>query len=288
MKTLPPLPVLQAFEAAARLGAFSRAAAERHVTPGAISRHVQTLEHWCGEALFVRNGPHITLTEAGKALRQSLAEPLQALHDALTSPGGPAAAQSLHVFTLPSIATSLLLPNLGTFRAQHRHIRLSLLTQYQMMSLPPVLPVVAVRYGPFDPAGLTCHRSPEESHLAVAAPAWLARYGSDPQAWPAQERLRHSDTPWPERIGRGARLKAAEGMECNDAALVLAAARAELGVAWTRRRLAADDLAEGRLTVVPGSEIPAGRSYSLAYRSELSGHPAVAAFRDWLLPILAA
>lgn len=285
MKTLPPLPVLQAFEAAARLGAFSRAATERHVTPGAISRHIQTLEHWCGEALFVRNGPHIVLTEAGKALRTSLAEPLQALHDALTLPGGTAVAQSLHVFTLPSIAVSLLLPNLGDFRARYPHIRLSLLTQYQIMSLPPVLPVVAVRYGLFDPAGLTCHRSPEENHVAAATPDWLARYGTDPQAWPTSERLRHSGTPWPQRIGRG-RLPVAEGIEFNDAALALAAARDGLGVVWTRRRLMAQDVADGRLVEIQQTEAPGGQTYSLAYRSELDGHPAVSAFRDWLLPIL--
>ncbi|MBW8882203.1 MAG: LysR family transcriptional regulator, partial [Asticcacaulis sp.] len=230
MKTLPPLPVLQAFEAAARLGSFSRAARERHLTAGAISRHIQALEHWRGEPLFSRNGPHVALTEAGRALRHSLTEPLQALHDALAAPGGPAAAQSLHVFTLPSIAVSLLLPNLEAFRARHPHIRLSLLTRYEMMSLPPVLPVVAVRYGVFDATGLTCHRAPEEAHFAAATPAWLSRYGSDPGAWPAGEMLRHSGTPWPQRLGR-TKLPAAEGIEFNDAALALFGGGVALGLA---------------------------------------------------------
>lgn len=40
---LPPLYALRAFEAAARLGSFSKAAELLNVTPGAISRHIRTL-----------------------------------------------------------------------------------------------------------------------------------------------------------------------------------------------------------------------------------------------------
>ncbi|MBW8882527.1 MAG: hypothetical protein JF615_14235, partial [Asticcacaulis sp.] len=52
-----------------------------------------------------------------------------------------------------------------------------------MMSLPPALPVVAVRFGVFDEAGLTVHRSPEEDFLAVASPDWIARHGTDAAHW---------------------------------------------------------------------------------------------------------
>ncbi|MFP4899770.1 LysR family transcriptional regulator, partial [Paraburkholderia sp. BR14261] len=41
---LPPLNALRAFEAAGRLGSFKDAAAELHVTPGAVSQHVRLLE----------------------------------------------------------------------------------------------------------------------------------------------------------------------------------------------------------------------------------------------------
>ncbi|HDT6048004.1 TPA: LysR family transcriptional regulator, partial [Raoultella planticola] len=44
--SMPPLYALRAFETAARLGSFSKAAAALHVTPGAISRHISTLEAW--------------------------------------------------------------------------------------------------------------------------------------------------------------------------------------------------------------------------------------------------
>ncbi|HBK47023.1 MAG TPA: transcriptional regulator, partial [Xanthomonadaceae bacterium] len=54
--SLPPLAALRAFEAAARLQSVSRAADELHVTHGAVSRHVRSLEQALGTALFARQG----------------------------------------------------------------------------------------------------------------------------------------------------------------------------------------------------------------------------------------
>ena len=44
----PPLNALRAFEAAARLGGFAKAAEELSVTPGAVAQHVKALEAWTG------------------------------------------------------------------------------------------------------------------------------------------------------------------------------------------------------------------------------------------------
>lgn len=51
-RPLPPLNALRAFEAAGRLGSFKDAAAELHVTHGAISQQVRLLEEWFGASLF--------------------------------------------------------------------------------------------------------------------------------------------------------------------------------------------------------------------------------------------
>ena len=263
-----------------------RAAAERHLTPGAISRHIQTLSHWYGAPLFTRHGPQVTLTPEGRNLQSRLAEPMQALHNALSPNTQTRRETPLTLLTLPSIAESLILPNLKTFHDNHPHIRLSIQTQYAMMSLPPALPVVAVRYGPFDEAGLTVHRSPEETHLAVAAPDWIAQHGTNPTHWPPQSMLRHTDTAWPARLNK-LRLPRPEGLEVNDAALLLSAARKGLGVIWTRHRLAQADLDVGTLHAIPDCHAPSGRFYALVCRSELSQHPAITAFRDWLLPHMA-
>lgn len=63
-----PLSSLFAFEAAGRLGSFTRAADELGVTQAAVSKQIVALEDWTGQRLFHRKPRHVELTEAGQAL----------------------------------------------------------------------------------------------------------------------------------------------------------------------------------------------------------------------------
>jgi LysR family glycine cleavage system transcriptional activator len=64
MRSLPPLPWLRSFEAAARLLSFTAAANELGLTQSAISQQIRLLEAHLGEPLFYRRGRGIALTEA--------------------------------------------------------------------------------------------------------------------------------------------------------------------------------------------------------------------------------
>ena len=181
-RTLPPLAALQAFEAAARWGSFTLAARERHLTHSAISRAVQSVEHWCGEALFTRHGPRVRLSPAGERLRERLAEPLQALHAAL-GPGqrrqaAPPVRLPLALFTLPSLAATCLIPRLADLAAQAPQLQLTLHTGYELHSLPPLQPAVALRVGRFERHGLRLWPLWRDRLVAVATPAWTTLHGS--------------------------------------------------------------------------------------------------------------
>lgn len=65
---LPPLNAIKAFEAAARLGSFTRAAEELNVTHGAVSRQIRLLEDWLGVRLFLRTSRNAVPTQAGSEL----------------------------------------------------------------------------------------------------------------------------------------------------------------------------------------------------------------------------
>src|SRR5271155_1172131 len=65
---LPPLNAIKAFEAAARLGGFTRAAEELNVTHGAVSRQIRLLEDWLGAPLFLRTSRNAVPTRAGTEL----------------------------------------------------------------------------------------------------------------------------------------------------------------------------------------------------------------------------
>src|SRR3954453_19524715 len=71
---IPPLGALRAFEAAARLNSFTRAAEELHVTPAAISHQIHALEADLGVGRFPRLNRHIELTQAGRVLLPGLSE----------------------------------------------------------------------------------------------------------------------------------------------------------------------------------------------------------------------
>ena len=62
----PPLNALAAFEAAARLGSFTRAGEELCVTQAAISQHIRHLEDYLGVPLFTRRSPGVRLTPDGE------------------------------------------------------------------------------------------------------------------------------------------------------------------------------------------------------------------------------
>src|ERR1700744_882542 len=65
-RLLPPLNALRAFEAAGRLGSFKEAAAELHVTHGAVSQQVRLLEAWLRAPLFERHNRRVELTAAAR------------------------------------------------------------------------------------------------------------------------------------------------------------------------------------------------------------------------------
>ena len=70
--SLPPLYALRAFDVAARYSSYTRAAQALHLTPGAVSRHIRTLEEYFQCQLFLRKGPAVELTDAGRALANQL------------------------------------------------------------------------------------------------------------------------------------------------------------------------------------------------------------------------
>jgi DNA-binding transcriptional LysR family regulator len=77
------LPGLMAFEAAARLLNFAKAAAELGVTPTAMSRTIKILEGQLSVRLFNRTTRSVGLTEAGTALNASIAPALASIRGAL-------------------------------------------------------------------------------------------------------------------------------------------------------------------------------------------------------------
>lgn len=275
---LPPLFSLQAFEAAARLGNFSRAAAELHLTPGAISRQVRQLEDWCGQTLFERVGNAMRLTPEGRELLARLGGPLAALHEAVYPEPGDAPA-TLQIATLGSLARAWLLPRLHGFIAAAPRVRLVVQTDYALVRPPPRVALVALRHGRPEDGGELLFA---DRLLAVATPALARELGPDARHWPASRLLSHvtGDAPlWQAAAGLAA---AAQGPAFNDAALTLDAAEAGLGATVTRLSLALPRLRAGTLVQAHPLLLPSPRANLLVVREDAAALPVVQRFAAWV------
>jgi hypothetical protein len=107
---VPPLNTLRAFEAAARLQSFVRAAEELHVTHGAVSRQVKQLEATLGVDLFERRNRAVFRTPQGTALLEACSEALGVLGEAVRRLRAPVSAAPLVVSCEPTLAMRWLIP----------------------------------------------------------------------------------------------------------------------------------------------------------------------------------
>jgi LysR family glycine cleavage system transcriptional activator len=119
MQDIPPTPALRAFEAAARLGGFARAAAELNVSTSAISHQIRGLEERLGARLLDRStgAGGVSVTPAGQRLLTATGAALALLQDACSDIRG--APRKLTVSANPSFSAMWLAQRLAEFSARH-------------------------------------------------------------------------------------------------------------------------------------------------------------------------
>ncbi len=81
---LPSFRFLIGFEAAARLGSYSRAAEELSISQSAVSHQIAQLEAQIGQPLFRRKGRGVELTVAGRLLLDSVGKSLDQIRSGLS------------------------------------------------------------------------------------------------------------------------------------------------------------------------------------------------------------
>ncbi|KEC75315.1 UNVERIFIED_ORG: LysR family glycine cleavage system transcriptional activator [Rhizobium esperanzae] len=122
---LPSLNALRAFEAAARLGSFRRAADELMVTPGAVAAQIKALEAEFGAELFHRQARGVTLTALGQRVAPRFSAAFDALGGAVRELRRYAAPRKVHIVTSPALAQLWVAPRLLHLRAALRDADIS-------------------------------------------------------------------------------------------------------------------------------------------------------------------
>lgn len=173
MHRLPPLRELQAFEAAARLLSFRRAAEELSVTPTAISHQIRLLERYCGQALFQRQPRPLQLTPAGAQLLPVVRDAFLSISDELARLTPDSPIGHLRVTTTSAFAARWLLPRLESWRMQAPGSTLDLLGTDSVLNLRTGEVDVAIRYCREPPTDGIAVELLRDTFLVVAAPSIL-------------------------------------------------------------------------------------------------------------------
>jgi len=290
-RLLPPLAALAAFEAAARLASFTKAAAELGVSQAAVSRQVKALEGFLEAQVFVRLHRGVRLTPEGERLQAAVNLGLGHIAEVvgdLQRQGGGAVTLS----TTIAFAAFWLVPRLEAFSRRHPTVDLKLHTAEQFADLARENVDLAIRFGHGNWPGLAVAELFRDEVMAVCAPSYLAaRQTPLTAAALPKERLLHqdiSDSSWvswghwlrQQGVVPAGRL---HGPRFNNYTLVVQAAIAGQGLALGWRRLIGPLLAAGTLVAATPERLQTQNAYHLVSRplSELT--PPVSLVRDWIL-----
>jgi len=291
---LPPLSALRAFEAAGRLGSFTRAAEELHVTTAAISHQVRGLEEWLGVPLFRRTTRRLFLTEDGQVALGYLREGFEQLARGVEVLRGSRGRQRiLTVSTTPSFAAKWLVPRLGGFSRSHPGIDIRLAATTALAKFDRDQVDVAVRFGGGRYAGTRSQRLFGEFVTPMASPRVWARLGRKPRPSDlARAAILHDDSVlmtgkqpgWREWLRKAgvAGVEVERGMHFDDGHIVLQAAAEGRGVALGRVVLAAPDLDAGSLVAPFPEVLDLSAAYWLVVPERREERPAITAFAAWI------
>ncbi|MBW8725846.1 MAG: transcriptional regulator GcvA [Inquilinus limosus] len=285
---LPPLNALRAFEAAARHLSVKAAAEELHVTPGAVSQLLKTLETRLGVALFRRVNRGIFLTDAGRDYLPPVRNAFRQIADATRRLASAADSGVLTISVTPFFAAAWLVPRLAGFQEEHPEIDLQIVTSNALSDFGRDGVDVGIRHGLGHYPGLRSDRVVAVEIVPIAAPALVARLGqpADPATltrWPlVHDALRKGWHIW-FQAQRIAEIGPPRGPAFDDSGLLLQAVLAGQGAGLLPAAMVAPEIEAGRLVRLADITLLQDFAYYLVYPEASHGRPKVAAFRRWIL-----
>lgn len=290
-RKLPPLTALTAFEAAARLGSFTKAASELGVTQAAVSRQIHLLEEGLGLQLFRRLHRKIELTEKGRALSGATTSAFNLVADTIADITREDAAPGLTISASVAFSHFWLLPRIASFSRSYPESRLRIISQDSTARLEGGGIDLIIRYGngmwPDGKAELLF----DDEIFPVCSPEYAEKLGEAPEL---SELVRHplisSDSEDPSWTGWGEWLaafaiqppKRSLGLRCSFYTEAVYAALNGQGIALGWKRLVRHLLDRKVLVRVTEHSIATRNGYFLVEPSREVRNPRVEEFVLWL------
>lgn len=122
---LPSLKMIGTFEAAGRLKSFKDAADELHVTPGAVSHQIRSLEQELDMKLFLRESRAVNLTPEGKDLFEVVSSSLNEIGQTVKKLRELNETQHISIGSTTAVLSLWLSQKIAQFWREYGHIQIN-------------------------------------------------------------------------------------------------------------------------------------------------------------------
>ena len=279
------------FEAASRLGSFTKAANELNVTQPAISQSIRRLESVIGVTLFIRAHRSIRLTLAGERLAQDVSGSFARIYETVKSLSQIHHGQHVTLSVSTAFAYYWMVPRLKDFHRRYPHIDIRLQTTDKDLNLADEGLSLGVRRGLEDWPGYEAVKIAPEILYPIASPQFMHKYsGQFDNIAAMQPYLIHLEEPFRPRPSWGDWNKSFEahyqdngrGLRLNDYALVIQAAMAGQGIAMGWDHIVAPSMRQNLLVEIGDWRWQTGQDFYLLWAKyqPLSEHAKIV--RDWI------
>jgi len=289
MPKLPSLTSLQAFEAAARLGSFTRAAEELNLAQSAISRQVRGLEGHLGVRLFDLIRQRIVLTQAGRSFVEEITPSLANLSASCSRISARGEGiELIEMAILPTFCSRWLIPRLPAFYAKYPKISISFTSKFDPFSFDTEPFDLAIHFGKPDWPEAEMFHLFDEHLIAICSPDFRSNHAIRSDKDLALAPLLHLSlrrtawSDWCEQMSMTSK-NTTRGRLYDQFSMLIEAAAAGLGTALVPDLFVEEELRTGKLVRASMTAIESDSGYYVAIPQNRPSLAAVETFRDWLL-----
>lgn len=280
------------FEAAARLGSFTRAAQELNMQQPSVSAAIKQLEEALGVRLFVREHRRISLTIAGNRLYSDVYEALNVIDDSVAAVRQMGRNDHVTLSSSSAFSYYWMMPRLQDLHQKLPDVDLRLQISDRDPNLNAENISLGIRMGDGNWPDLHVARIADEVIMPVASPL-VMRAAANLRSVPnlLHERLIHLEEPIRERptwaqwfAAHGIHDKRlVAGLRLNDYALVIQAALAGEGFAFGWEHIVRDLLEREMLIARREWAWRTGNGIYLVWSRTTPLVPKARQVRDWII-----
>jgi DNA-binding transcriptional LysR family regulator len=251
---------LQLFVRAVETGSFSKAARDVQLTQPTITKHVAALEKKLGARLLNRNTRGLSLTEIGAAYYEKCKAILEQFDEAdqIVNLRHREISGRLRIGTSVAFGRSVITPLILDFMRRHPQLQIDLGFVDTYVDLVAQGIDVAIRMGQLADSSLGARYLGSNPWIMVASPKYLKKFPAPkiPSDLAKHNVLLYSTVHSDDRLhfvspeSKRLTVTVHGNLRSNNLSTVLAAVRADMGVAALPNYVAASSLREGKVTPI--------------------------------------